>query len=122
MTKIAFSKVLTIITVCSLIVMAVATMHLHYTIDPKICNNCGECVEECPEECISTGEVDGKEVHIIDIQSCTNCGVCAEICPEEAIYADSTNLSLVVEDKEDKKETEKKGTKKKKKKDKKSKN
>jgi len=114
----ASSKILTAFGIFFLVFLAFAALKEHYTIDVAKCNNCGECAAECPEEAISHGIVDGKEVHVIDIEKCTACGVCADICPEGAIFPDSSDISLKVKEKSEKEkaEPEKKKTKKKKKK------
>ncbi|MFP4189733.1 MAG: NADH-ubiquinone oxidoreductase-F iron-sulfur binding region domain-containing protein [Candidatus Woesearchaeota archaeon] len=46
------------------------------------CTGCGQCVDVCPNGCI-TGE-DGS-LHVIDETKCSGCGSCAEVCPSEAI-------------------------------------
>ena len=48
------------------------------------CTNCGICVEVCPIEAISEGEV----IHNIDTERCTDCGACDQVCPVEAIRWD----------------------------------
>lgn len=44
------------------------------------CTACGSCVDECPVECISEGDI-----YVIDAEACTDCGACAAVCPVEAI-------------------------------------
>ena len=44
------------------------------------CTACGACVDECPVECISEGDI-----YVIDAEVCTDCGDCAAICPVECI-------------------------------------
>ena len=44
------------------------------------CTACGVCVDECPEEAISEGDI-----YVIDAEKCTDCGSCADVCPVEAI-------------------------------------
>ncbi len=44
------------------------------------CIACGTCMEECPVDAISEGEI-----YIIDPELCTDCGECALVCPVEAI-------------------------------------
>lgn len=41
------------------------------------CINCGACADECPVECISSGE----DRYDIDEEICISCGNCAEVCP-----------------------------------------
>jgi ferredoxin len=44
------------------------------------CIACGTCIDECPVEAISEGDI-----YVIDPDICTDCGSCAEVCPTEAI-------------------------------------
>jgi len=44
------------------------------------CTACGVCIDECPEEAISEGDI-----FVIDPELCTDCGSCADVCPVEAI-------------------------------------
>ena len=46
------------------------------------CTACGLCLDACPVEVISEGDV-----YLIDGLHCLECGRCAEICPEDAIEA-----------------------------------
>ncbi len=45
------------------------------------CIACGSCIDECPVDAISEGEI-----YVIDPENCTDCGTCAEVCPTEAIH------------------------------------
>jgi len=53
-----------------------------YSIDPEICNGCGLCIRNCPQECIS-GEK--KKSHTIDASACIRCGQCMDVCPVDAV-------------------------------------
>lgn len=44
------------------------------------CIACGSCLEECPEEAISEGDI-----YVIDADKCNDCTTCVEACPSEAI-------------------------------------
>lgn len=44
------------------------------------CTACGTCIDECPVEAISEGDI-----YKIDPELCTDCGACADVCPVEAI-------------------------------------
>jgi len=44
------------------------------------CTACGTCLDECPVEAISEGDI-----YVIDADECTDCGACADVCPVEAI-------------------------------------
>jgi uncharacterized pyridoxamine 5'-phosphate oxidase family protein len=46
------------------------------------CTACGLCIDACPVEVISEGDV-----YRIDGGHCLECGRCAEVCPEDAIEA-----------------------------------
>ena len=45
------------------------------------CTACGTCIDECPVEAISEGDI-----YKIDPDLCTDCGACADVCPVEAIH------------------------------------
>jgi ferredoxin len=45
------------------------------------CTACGTCIDECPVEAISEGDI-----YVINPDECTDCGACAEVCPVEAIH------------------------------------
>ena len=47
-------------------------------IDPEICTECGECLERCQFNAISTD-------FVVDKIDCEGCGVCVHFCPVEAI-------------------------------------
>jgi NAD-dependent dihydropyrimidine dehydrogenase PreA subunit len=42
------------------------------------------CVEECPVDCIYTGD----RMAYINPVECVDCGACEPVCPVEAIYVD----------------------------------
>lgn len=45
------------------------------------CTACGSCIDECPVDAISEGDI-----YVIDPDLCTDCGACADVCPVEAIH------------------------------------
>ncbi len=45
------------------------------------CTACGSCIDECPVDAISEGDI-----YKIDPDVCTDCGACADVCPVEAIH------------------------------------
>lgn len=47
------------------------------------CIACGTCIDECPVEAISAGDI-----YKIDPSACIDCGTCADACPTEAIVAE----------------------------------
>jgi len=53
-----------------------------YSINPELCNGCGLCVRNCPQECVS-GEK--KKPHTIDAGACIRCGQCMDVCPVDAV-------------------------------------
>ncbi|MFR9513214.1 MAG: 4Fe-4S binding protein [Rikenellaceae bacterium] len=54
-----------------------------YKINPDCCVACGSCIEVCPVEAISAGDV-----YSIDASACIDCGACAGECPSECIAAE----------------------------------
>lgn len=54
------------------------------------CTSCGACVEDCPNQAISEGEL----VYVIDAEKCTECvgfhdePQCVSVCPVECIVPD----------------------------------
>ena len=50
-----------------------------YIIDDN-CVTCGSCIDECPVQAISEGDI-----YVIDATKCIDCGTCADVCPSEAI-------------------------------------
>jgi NADH:ubiquinone oxidoreductase subunit F (NADH-binding) len=55
----------------------VCEKYVTFHILPDLCDGCGECVGECPEEAIEGGR---KKIHVIDQDACEKCGKCLEIC------------------------------------------
>ena len=55
------------------------TRKMAYVINDD-CIACGSCVDECPIEAISEGDI-----YKIDPDTCTDCGTCADVCPSDAI-------------------------------------
>lgn len=47
------------------------------------CIACGACVDECPVEAITEGDI-----YVIDPETCTDCGACVDACPSDAILAE----------------------------------
>ena len=56
------------------------TFKMAYKINDD-CTACGTCIDECPVEAISEGDI-----YKIDPDICTDCGACADVCPVEAIH------------------------------------
>ena len=54
------------------------------------CTSCGACVEDCPNEAITEGEL----VYVVDAEKCTECAgfydepQCVSVCPVECIVPD----------------------------------
>jgi pyruvate formate lyase activating enzyme len=57
---------------------------------PNKCIGCGTCVEECPENAL-TSTAGGI---VTDTESCTLCGKCAEVCPTKAIEMSGHPMSV----------------------------
>ena len=51
-------------------------------IDPKLCINCGYCVESCPVSALASV----REVPEFNYKLCINCLCCSEVCPQHAVY------------------------------------
>jgi pyruvate/2-oxoacid:ferredoxin oxidoreductase alpha subunit/NAD-dependent dihydropyrimidine dehydrogenase PreA subunit len=53
---------------------------------PELCKGCGRCVEACPRDCISSGDMINQASGLIpvvfDYENCNSCGVCIMACPE----------------------------------------
>ena len=52
-----------------------------YKIDDS-CVACGTCIDECPVQAISAGDI-----YVIS-DACIDCGSCADVCPTGAISAE----------------------------------
>lgn len=50
------------------------------------CIGCGTCAENCPQQCIQSGES-----FVIQQEHCLHCGLCAENCPVECIARRETH-------------------------------
>jgi len=64
-------------------------------IDQKKCNQCGDCVKECPKKVLA---VEGKKIVITSLWDCSMCKVCEEICPSSSIkvsYNDKNSLLYI---------------------------
>jgi NAD-dependent dihydropyrimidine dehydrogenase PreA subunit len=56
-----------------------------YHIDPKACNGCRLCANNCPQACISGKK---KKSHTIDSSHCSRCGACLDVCPVGAVLVE----------------------------------
>jgi len=56
------------------------------------CDQCGLCIEACPEGAIAKG----NEGVIIDRHKCLNCGICARACPTGAMRVDKTGYRVLI--------------------------
>jgi len=50
---------------------------------PKVCSQCGKCMEACPEGAIYRRD-DGS--YIVINEKCTNCGECIPVCKPGVIF------------------------------------
>ena len=55
----------------------VCAKYVTFHILPDLCDGCGACVDECPEDAIAGGK---KKIHVIDQDACEQCGRCYEVC------------------------------------------
>ena len=46
----------------------------------KECIACGSCMNECPVDAISAGDI-----FVVNADDCIDCAACAEVCPVDAI-------------------------------------
>ncbi|MFA6295958.1 MAG: 4Fe-4S binding protein [Patescibacteria group bacterium] len=51
-------------------------------VDRKKCQNCLQCVQYCPENCIKAKD---DKLDYIDLNYCKGCGICAHECPNKSI-------------------------------------
>jgi len=66
---------------CAIIVIQqIKKKEMAYKINED-CTACGTCIDECPVEAISEGDI-----YKINPDVCTDCGACADVCPVEAIH------------------------------------
>lgn len=58
----------------------------------ELCNQCGDCISNCPETVIS---IDANGYPTLDFSDghCTFCGACAEACQSEALIAAKADTS-----------------------------
>jgi DNA-directed RNA polymerase subunit D len=64
-------------------------------IDESKCNQCANCVKECPRKVLS---IKDKKIIVTSLWDCTLCKVCEEICPESAInisYNDRNSMLII---------------------------
>jgi len=47
-----------------------------------VCDQCGECADNCPEDAIQLQE----GVFIVDQDTCTGCMICVEVCPHDVMF------------------------------------
>lgn len=50
-----------------------------YVINPELCTFCKKCIDECPTNAIVEGNVDGKDVCVVNSE-CIDCGACEDAC------------------------------------------
>lgn len=49
--------------------------------DPKLCTDCGTCIDQCPVSALSMND----HLPQVDADTCISCFCCQEICPEKAM-------------------------------------
>ncbi len=55
------------------------------TVRQELCEGCGSCREACQFNAISSTEVQGRDIAVIDAQMCFGCGLCRRACSSGAI-------------------------------------
>ena len=56
--------------------------YITYHVLPDICQGCGECSRNCPNNAIMG---DPGEIHVIVKEDCSRCGDCMTACPNQAV-------------------------------------
>jgi ferredoxin len=87
-----------LIAVMSFVALATVT-GIRHRIDQSICDQCGLCVDECPEKAIKVVKQGKKEIHVIDDEKCNQCGLCVESCPVAAIKIEKVDGAGALSDK-----------------------
>jgi Na+-translocating ferredoxin:NAD+ oxidoreductase RNF subunit RnfB len=54
------------------------------------CIKCGQCVRQCPQQCIDLG----GNIPVVDLTKCTSCGTCVEKCPTKVMKVVSKDFSF----------------------------
>jgi len=65
------------------------------TIDQKKCNQCADCVKDCPKQIL---ELKDKTLIVTSLWDCSICKVCEEVCPSSAVtvsYNDKNSLLMI---------------------------
>lgn len=61
-------------------------------LDASVCTGCGRCVEACPREAISPGNLPR-----FDLENCIGCLCCSEVCPQGAVGVQRNFLAQLVD-------------------------
>ncbi|PHP45611.1 hypothetical protein B6V01_003155 [Methanosarcinales archaeon ex4572_44] len=65
-------------------------------VDVELCNACGRCARECPEDAISLPFAQAiPQAYIIDKDICSECGLCEEACAVGAIKLDEEPEDII---------------------------
>lgn len=75
-----------------------APCHIYYKGYPKIkigekCNNCGECIKECPKNILV---LESKKLKTQNIEDCHLCDACVDICPKDAIEVKGSTKDFII--------------------------
>ncbi|RLG26695.1 disulfide reductase [Methanosarcinales archaeon] len=66
-------------------------------VDVELCNACGRCARECPEDAISLPFAQAiPQAYIIDKDICSECGLCEEACAVGAIKLDEEPEDITI--------------------------
>ncbi len=69
------------------------------SVNPDLCDGCGECLAACPYAAIEMEEDQGKKVASVNRAGCKGCGGCVPVCPRDAIdlkgYTDAQIKSMI---------------------------
>ena len=64
------------------IMTAVAHSDFHMVVETDTCSGCGNCVERCQFNALSTPDV----VVVVDYNKCMGCGLCVVVCSTDALH------------------------------------
>jgi pyruvate formate lyase activating enzyme len=58
------------------------------------CTGCWLCLEVCPADALSKGEIQGREMAVLARVSCTVCGKCVEVCYPGALRLAGSTITV----------------------------
>ena len=55
---------------------------IRVTIDRKLCEGCGECIDGCP---VDVFEMQDEKAIVVEMSLCGECRYCESVCPTDAV-------------------------------------